>query len=305
MSGCRRAAEHQFSVKRFPVTPGTALAFDLDQPDGFSVGLLLKVTEPAAPQFVVLPFGGSAFVADPDLLTTFASYGDYSIIGYVPYAATGHLHAAALTPVTPPTVAEADFRRVDLPQSLYILKSGEIKRRFMYRPPDDVIAINPALKSVASAHPAYVMVRLPYGSDVLEYQSSVVGTLAEVAGAPVKTFKTDDVHRYPTKQIDIFYQVPPSAEQRLIAAQAVKLFGVLLIPIIQATLVTSTKVQLKKLRRAIIGVGAVLELGLIAALLWWAFSLRGTFGLQAALEIGVAVVGAAATAAVLFLKAKE
>lgn len=305
MFGCRRGAENQFSVRRFPVTPGTALAFDLDQPSGLSVGLLLKVPEPATPQFVVLPFGGTAFVGDPTLLTTFASYGDYSIIGYVPHAATKEVHAVALSPSTPPTVAESDFRRTDLPQNLYILKSGEVKRRFMYRPAVDISALNSALSSVPSEHPRYVTVRLPSGSDVLEHQASVVGTLADIGGAPVKTFKTEDVRRYATKQIDIFYQVPPSAEQRLIAGQAVKLFGVLLIPIIQATLVTSAKVQLKKLRRAIIVVGAVLEIGLIAALLWWAFSLRGTFGLQAGLEITVALIGAAATASILFLKSKE
>ena len=84
-----------------------------------------------------------------------------------------------------------------------------------------------------------------------------------------------------------------------------KLFVVLMVPLISLALLTSDKVTAPIARRRILLAGAVVQALLLIGLLWWSFHVQSVTGLGSIFEIVLALVGIGCTLALKAVKKKD
>jgi hypothetical protein len=67
---------------------------------------------------------------------------------------------------------------------------------------------------------------------------------------------------------------------------------VILVPIVGSLILSSDKVQAKRLRKIVILVGISIEVVVLVGMLFWAFYVRSVAGLGALFEVSLTLIGA-------------
>jgi hypothetical protein len=254
---------------------------------------------------VVLPFATEFLAYKGDLATSWGSHEGSTMLTYV---AVPGMSATTVVPLKPvfDSAPDADFTRNDLRGSLYFLSSG-LKRRFMFQGPTPSLESSAqwkALVSVATVNIDAVLLRFPQGAELLESDSSkrIPTSSRDTASGRMKVFAHANAPVASLKPLDVTYLVPPTQQQRQITDYGLKLFGVLLVPLVGWIVLTSDKVKAKKTRAIAICSGVAVEVLILGGLLWWAFKVQSVEGLGALLEIGVVVVGVVLTIVTVRIK---
>jgi hypothetical protein len=296
----------KFDAALFKTTEPMTLCFDLAASDAPKAGLTIHLPPQAttSQHTIVLPFATTKVEDSKEAYITSGSFDHVTLINFISSGGAPTISAVGFSPMLDVPV-EGDLFRSTLPGSLYFFESG-LKRRFFYRS-EAVRALvkDLPLATVQTDSLNLVAVRLPLRAQVFEPRAD--------AAVPIRAFVLGNglVRHYsvvPDKAavVDLEYQVPPTSAQKKAFEYLLKLFGAVLVPFIGLVLLKPTDVGDKAaLRRYLLWAGAVIEVLIISALLWWAFRVKNVEGLDQLLEIAVAVIGALATAAVAYFKGGE
>jgi len=253
----------------------------------------------------VLPFATEPLPYPGDLTTSWGSREGATMLTYV---ATPGTSATTVVPLKPifESAPDTDFTRNDLRGSLYFLNSG-LKRRFLFQGPTPSLESSAqwkALVNVATVSIDTVLLRFPQGAELLESDPSkrVPTSSRDTAAGKVKVFEHAGANGASLKPLDVTYLVAPTQQQRQITDYGLKLFGVLLVPLVGWIVLTSDKVKAKKTRSIAIWSGVIVEGLILGGLLWWAFKVQSVEGLGALLDFGVVVVGVILTIVTVRIK---
>jgi hypothetical protein len=295
-----------FDPSNFGTDAPITLCFDLNVPNPPKAGVVIRL--PPMPEViqrsVILPFRTTKVDQNKEAYVTSGSFDGMTLVNFVNTAGVPTSVGIGLTP-TPDDVTEGDFFRTDLPGVLYLMESG-LKRRFVYKLDAGLtVSRDSTLNRLSVESADTVAVRLPVGAEVFESHKGAavaIRNLSLKSGA-VRHYKASSPTPSAGENVDIVYQLQPTKLQNVLFEYGLKLFGAFLVPLLGVVLLTSAEVkQRKHLRRLILWIGAFVETALLAALLWWAFKIQSVTGLGALLEIGVAVSGVLATAALALVK---
>lgn len=262
--------------------------------------LQLSFAADSQPQLrhLVLNFPLEKPVQAKELALLGGSFGTESIVYFSSgQGTTGHL-AVALEPGTE-LIQESQFNAElsRFPGSLYYGASG-LRRRFVYRLPIDSAATKLPVPSSYRERLRLVGVNLPLSADVLEPQPGTVRTMTPFRDTLLAHSR---LRVYPVRNdsqvapaINVIYQVPASVGQTLIIEYLVKVFGLVVVPLLQVAAIARTKRSRPSARRWIIGIGLVIELAIVGALLWYSFRYDQADGLKRIVDVVLAALGAAA-----------
>jgi hypothetical protein len=293
-----------FDPANFGPSERITLCFDLSVPKPPKAGVVLDLPqeEQVKQHSLLLRFQSSKVDENKGAYLTWGCFGESTLINFISNAGAPTSIGISLVP-KPAEIGEGDFFRSDLPGTLYLMEAG-LKRRFLYR-----FAPSERRDSILTALPTEsadkIAVRLPIGAEVFESRrgAAIADRNLELATGTVRQYKTEHASPSSAEPIDISYQVQPTSAQKKLFEYGLKFFGVIFVPLIGLLLLTSKEVNERAaLRRRVLWAGGVVELAILGILLWWAFRIESVAGLDAILEIVVAVIGAIATASIAFVK---
>lgn len=299
LSGCHDRDLHSFDQSHFPRTDSPKLCFELYSSSRPSAGLILDVPRSDRPvqHSIVLPF--QMVSADPAraIYLTWGSFSRSALLSYVATSDVARQQAIGIRPRYD-DAADADFEKEDLPGSLYLLSSG-LKRRFFFRPilKGSESTEQVTLATIATDSIKAVIVRFPPRAEILESRE---GSLQELShrkdgDSQLKMFSSPIAAQPDLRPIDVVFQVPPTQAQSLIAEYTLKLFGVILVPLIALITLKAPKVKAPKTRMVVLSITIPLEVVILIGSVWWAFYIQSVVGPQAIFEVALAVAGAALT----------
>lgn len=307
LQGCGESIERSVDKAIIDTSIGSALYFDLEESPNISSALIVRSnSDQPELRTAVLPFSTSPLAdGDHSLLTTWGVHEGITLITYV---AAPSLPATAIIPIKPidESGQESDFLRTDLQGALYFMNSG-LKRRFVYQWPQLKNLNTDSWKKlgVIPKNPIdSVLIKLPKEAEIFERGASSLAPVVE-RDAPtgkIKVYPHTKPNSVALSPIDITYQVPPTKLQNQIFEYTLKLFGALVVPLVSLFLLTSDKVKARRTRLGVLIVGIILEVGILAGLLLWAFKVQSVAGLGAILDVGLVVIGAVLTVLLAFVK---
>lgn len=295
-----------FEASNFEPQEPVTVCFDLSVPSPPKVGVLVKL--PSRPEVlqrsVLLPFPAKSIDQNKDGYVTGGSFNGLTLINFINTPGIPTSLAISVSPV-PDDVLDGDFFRSGLPGVLYLMESG-LKRRFVYKlNAVSAVARGGNIAKLPVEPIDTVAVRLPVGAEVFESRKDAAIAVRDLSlgNTAVRHFAAANTGSPDAHAIDIVYQLQPTKLQNILFEYGLKLFGALLIPLLGIVLLTSAQVKRRRrLRKLILWIGGVVEVVLLALLLWWSFRVKSVTGWAALLEVIVAILGLLATAAVAFLK---
>src|SRR5439155_12017181 len=118
-----------------------------------------------------------------------------------------------------------------------------------------------------------VIVRLPAAAEVFERSIASMAPVVEteVQGGKLKLYAHPRAGEATVSTIDLVYQVPPTSFQNSVVEYGLKLFAVLLVPLVSLAALTSAKVKAPRARRGLLVAGFSLQAAILGGILWWAF----------------------------------
>lgn len=303
--GCGNTPHRSIDTSEFEGATGNALLVDLHEVHATSAALLLQ-TRASQPELHVLafPFSSVATAPDRQLLLASGTHGKMTILTVVAAPALPATSVVYLKPSFE-EADESDFSRDDLKGSAYFLSLG-LKRRFFYRTPSPKdLTSEPwqTLTGVTNTSLSHLVLRVPSGSDIFESPASSVAPefMKESQKGRIRTYSYAKLSSAP---IDLRYQLPPTKLQEQIFEYTIKLFIVLIAPLVALFAITSDKVRSAGTRTAVLVAGVAVEAIALAGLIWWAFYIQSVAGFGAILDVALAILGAVATIFLAAMKKK-
>jgi len=208
----------------------SVLCFDLRDDDHLKAGLVLSISNTDSKGMrLLIPFKTTAFAPQESLLATWGSYGNFTVLTYVP--SSPGVYGIGIEPVFESSPDYLEDRRATS-QSLVFLRLG-LERRFIYRHrlPSDAVTYAQAsrietqpLDAVGIARPANAI-----GLELSNGRTEDPPAVFENGRA--RFYPVLDANGSPYK-IEIRYQVPPTSTQALVLTYLSKLAGALAAPFI-------------------------------------------------------------------------
>jgi hypothetical protein len=301
--GCHQPSPREIELNEANRLAQNALLLDLEEAPKPAAALLIQ-TRTTQPQLKVLavPFALQSSLSERLLLVASSTQTNSSLITVLVTPSLPEYSLVRL-PLVFEQAEESEFIRDDLKGFAYYMASG-LKRRFYYRSPSATeLASEPwrNITPVVNTLLTHVIIRLPSGSEVFERTASALAPVFEKDSprGKVRAYAYDQTS---TRPIDLRYQVPPTKLQKQIFDYGIKLFIALLAPIAALMFLTSDKVRSPKARKKVLWVGGIIESVIFVGLIWWAFFIQSVVGLEALLDVILAVIGVLATAMLAFIK---
>lgn len=305
VAGCEQPSVRHVDKTVIEAVVPPALYFDLEERPTIAAAVVIPANAPKTElRLVVLPFASDTTEPSADVLSTWGTHAGVTALTYVAGPTTP---ASVVLPLKPRFDGgqEGDFTRTDLRGSLYFMSAG-LKRRLVYSwpPPSIESEALRRLKQIPQTTIESVVVKLPADAEIFERGDRALAPVVE------KFLQIGRVKIYPflsasdkvALPLDITYQIPPTKLQNQIFEYGLKLFGALLVPIVSAFLLTSSKAKSPRLRATVLAVGIPVEILVLGGMLWWAFYIKSVAGLGAILDLSLALIAAVATTLLAFIK---
>jgi hypothetical protein len=275
----------------------TILAFDLRQDPRPKAALLLeKMSDQAQPhELVVLPFSTTSVTPVADIALASGSYFDYTVITFVPLVSSVGPQGVAFVPsyeTTAPDSFEASHG------VLYFVADNQ-ERTFAYIPKRaEAGSLRERAEALATARIDAVAVALPGSARPLEVAESA--SLHSTNG-PVRFYKPVAQSGLGGRVI-VRYLVPLTPTQNLVAATLAKLFPVIAAPLVAIFLLKSGEITDPTKRKRVLIVAGLVELVIIAGLVYYSFAISGAAGVQLGIDAIIVIIGTVLTAISMTLK---
>ena len=303
LAGCGQPPVREVDLHEAKDIAANALLFDLDETPRPAAGLLLQTRSPQSQLRVLgLPFALRTSPSEKLLLVASSSQGRSTLLTVLTAPALPESSTVRLE-LSFEQAEDSDFSRDDLRGYTYFLESG-LKRRFFYRSPTPTELSSEPWKSmvpVLNTSLTHLIVRLPKGTEVFERSASALAPVLErdTPRGKVRAYVHDKTSASP---IDLRYQIPPTKRQEQVFEYGLKFFVAIVAPLVSLALLTSDKVRSARARKIVLIAGSATELAVLLGLIWWAFFIQSVAGLSAILDVALAVIGAAATIGLAFIK---
>jgi hypothetical protein len=302
------------------------LCFDLRDDDKPSAGLAVRgnatqVTEqalslasqatqqptpqqpPVIQHLVVLPFGTSGVQGNRRLLTTWASYNEFTMVTYTSSPQNLDIRGIGLSPIFG-SQSDSTQPIVHRKENVYLDRSG-LERTFYYR--------YPSASQSDSKHPSELQylpidvidaigVALPANARGLEIQNNQTAI-------PNNEFDNGRAKFYPataqsakTSFLEVRYEVEASKPQRILAEIILKLLAAFSVPLVELVLLGPVDIVHPRTRKIVILSGVILQLVIVGTLIWISLNVRGELGEKTIIELPIIVLSAVFTGLVLYIK---
>lgn len=281
------------------------LGFDLRPDDGRPhAGLIIRLSaaDTVGRPLLPLPFEATGAPTDANLLVAIGRYPGFSIISYSPGINPAGAGDVPILPILGQRV-EAIPQRDQLERGLYYWEDG-LERWF--------VLVHGGTALVDSLQRAYPRTRFRQVKDV----AVVLPAKAEgrevrrgLTIAPPPTLRAGQVAFFQgilasaeDPRVELRYVVPPTAAQAVASSGLAKVITLLLVPLFTLIFLPAKEDVRPRARRVAILVGFLLQGLAVLALLWLAVTARQTLTPSVLVDIGIALLGIAAQAVVLWFK---
>ena len=227
------------------------------------------------------------------------SYGDTTLINFISSSFNAGTHDIVLHPKVA-FVSDEPTELSRLRSGLYFIKSG-LERRFIV----NLLPVpDPSTEQLLTS--SYltldgVAIALPVGYKGLEVGSNRTTIPDPVSRVGNITYFATVVPSS-TNRIEMRYQVPPTAWQRLVLKKGLTLIVLLLVPFFALSFLPEKDTQKPRLRRTLIWTLTGVQLLLLASLVAIAFIGDNGGGSEIWIDFGIGTIGALAQGAVLYVK---
>lgn len=251
---------------------------------------------------IVLPFETTSVQNDRDLLLTSGSYKDFTVINYLTSSRNELTRGVGISPVF--GNAPNPFPQVeDLRDNVYLLRSG-LERRFIYRyqSDSDVQRFPTELRSVSRDVIDAIGIATPPTSKGIEIRNNLTAIPSYVAANNVAKFYPANLEMANARYLEVRYAVEANAASKLFVEIGLKVLAANLIPLLELFFLGAAEISRPKVRKIVMWGGALIQLIVLAVLIWIAVSIRGELTEKTIIEGTNILVGAIFTALVLFIK---
>jgi hypothetical protein len=298
----------QLDTQKFNTFSGTSiLCFDLSSETRDPVaGLLLRVssTPKGTRKNILLPFQSSNITPNRSILLTSGVYDNrFTLIGMSFGTPSLGTPTVSLLPQLEPSFPE----KLDIQGAkpgLYFQKNG-LERKFIFidNSPAILSELQRNFPDIQFERFDSVAVSIPddaQGSDIQPGVSVV----------PTPSSRIDKVMHFDTSgkkaafRIGIRYIVPPTPAQIAASNTLLKLFFLLVIPIVTLIFSDPNEIQRPRLRTIFIGGGIFLQLILVVIVVWVTVVIRSP-SIEAWLDFGTAGIGVISEVVVILVKTKK
>jgi|SRR5215208_231079 len=326
-SCANKNSERRFDSEAFKIDKyNLILCFDLRDDEITTAGLMIHGTpnqsfptsaggenvennptptqKPVAQHLIVLPFETTSVQNDRDLLLTWGSYKEFTVINYLTNRKNELFRGVGVTPVF--GTAPQPFPQVeDLRDNVYLLRSG-LERRFIFRyhSDSDSQRFPTELRSVPRDVIDAIGIATPSTSKGIEIRNNLTAIPNYVAENGVARFYPANLETANAKYLEVRYAVEANAASKLFVEIGLKVLAANLIPLLELFFLGAAEISRPKVRKLVMWGGAAIQLIVLAGLIWIAISIRGELTEKTIIEGANIFVGAVFTALVLFIKRK-
>lgn len=294
---CSRVTDGSFEAQNFRHAGfNTILAFDLRQDPFLKAALLLEEIPAQVPvrEEIVLPFSTMSVSSVADIALTTGSYSDYTIVTF-----------ASLGSNSPQVVAFVPIYETTSPDSfnssqgvLYFVADNQ-ERTFAFIPRRaESGSLRERVESLATMKIDAVAVALPGKARPLE----VTDSAPVVSKSGTVRFYQPSNQSASTGRVIVKYLAPLTPTQTLIAGSLAKLFPAITAPLVAIFLLKSGQTTDPKKRRRVLIVATIIEIMVIAGLVYYTVTISGAAGVQLGIDAAIVIVGTILTAYSLTLK---
>lgn len=287
-------------VDKGPIESSTssALYFDLEEKPAVAAAVIVPGTSPKPElKLVVLPFGTEPVGTRSEAFSLWGTSGDATALAYVATPNAPAYISLALRPRFS-SGDDTDFDSANLAGSLHFMSSG-LKRRFFYSWPNPSVESESLqnLRGLTRIEIQSILVKLPPKAEVFERPASSLPPQLEktTPDGKLKLYSLTSEAAGTPLPVDITYQVPATKLQNHLFEFFLKLFAVLIAPLVTLLMLSSNKEKTRRLRRISLIVGFTLEAFVLIGMAWWAIHISSTIGLTAILDLTLVIVGLIAT----------
>lgn len=281
-----------------------SLVFDLRAKDKPLAGLILepKGIATAPVQLVALPFQGREAMADHRIFGAVGQHRDYTVVSYVPHLAQGGPFVFSFIPefsTTPQNLALG----AELHGYIYLINEG-LAYTFLYRYVPEPVSLSRLRGAVGPALrvPDAIGIALPTGATGRGIRNNRTAIPDAIHSTSLAQFFPATSPSPEIKLLEVSYTVPETEGQERYGAVVTKVIAVLVTPFLTLLLLPSKDDKRARFRLGAIVVLIAVQLALLSWLVLLPLIQGGVVADKVVDDLVVALAGALATAAVLYVK---
>jgi len=276
------------------------LCFDLNDDENPKGGIIVRSNAMIKEHNVILPFDIQDEKNAINILSTTASFHDFSVVNYK--CLQGQNNVISTIGFTP-TMSQPENEKYnidDLQDGLYLIKSG-FERTFIYNGSLS-LKLNDKFQDIHFDSLKVIAVKLPFKSKGLELKGGkTTDPIPFYENNRIKYFDLDSTEG--KNRILISYLLPPNKLQLQFFDLLLKLFGALILPFIDLAFIKSTLFISKRTKRIITSVIAVIHTLILLYLIY--IALTNDIELSKIFDLIAIAIGAIWFFVVVWLKDKS